>query len=217
MKHLASLSFSVVSYSDISRELFASSQSTLSGLKRLRLHYATSELGVIRYVGEQATLLDFCESLEELTIDSSEISLPELFRPVLEDASKRDRLASMRLASTLHAGALMLFYGILAQLPTDKISWHSLLLPNVNLDEFARKSELSSCFSNVNQLFELDVSGSKSPFTQLEFSRTVALRYLNVAHRTLTWEQIDCIASNCRNLSSLNVFGCSNLFVRVNL
>jgi F-box/LRR-repeat protein 18 C-terminal len=212
MRHLTALSFSVSTYTDISRSVFATAEATLRSLGCLNLYYATSEQRVIQYVGEQATFLDFCISLETLTIDSSEVLLPELFRPVLHGANMRLCLTAMQLDNAQHAGALMLFYGVLTQLPTDKIKWRSLLLPDINIQEFVRQPELIGCFNNVEHLRELDMSGSKLPFTQLDFSLARNLLYLNVAGRILSREQLNHISFHCHQLISLNIYGCPNIF-----
>jgi hypothetical protein len=212
MSQLTVLSFSITAYSDILKSVFSTAEGTLCTLRHLHLYYVASEQRFIQYVGEQATLLDYCLSLERLSIDSSEASVPELFRPVLEDAKRHVSLTSMRLSNAHNTGALMLFYGILTQLSANKVEWHSLLLPNVNAVEFVRQPELNSCFSYVEQLRELDICGSKVPFTLLDFSRTPSLLYLNVAGRILSWEQFNNICLFCRQLVSLNVHGCPDIF-----
>jgi hypothetical protein len=212
MNQLTVLSFSVTTYLDILKSVFIVAEETLRTLRHLHLYYVASEQRFIQFVGEQATVIDYCLSLERLSIDSSAISRPELFHPVLEDAKRHVNLTSMQLCNAHHAGAMMLFYGILAQLPSNKVEWRSLLLPNVNLLEFTHQPGLNSCFSCVEQLRYLDVCGSKVPFTLLDFSRTPSLLYLNVAGRILSWEQFSNICQYCRQLASLNVYGCPDIF-----
>ena len=217
LTQLVNLSFSISSFRDIVKDVFMAAERTLHGLRRLRVYYTNRELSVMNYIGEKPTLLDYCDGLEELEIGSAEISIPELYRPVVTHPRQHLNVRSMRLASTIHAGALMLFYGTLSQLPSSEIHWTSLLMPNVNLSEFVKKVEFQGCFRNIERLCEVDISGSFRNFSPevLDLSVAHELRYLNVAHTALSGEHLYLIATHCHKLVGLNLSGCQNILTRV--
>ena len=214
---LQSISFSINSFTNIKKEIFTSSSHILKQLKRLHIFYNSRELHVMSYIGEHETLLDYCENLEELTIDAAEMSIPELYRPVVSCPNKLLSFKGMRLSNNIHAGAQMLFYGTLVQLPNARIKWQTLLMPNVNFGEFTKKSEFLDCLKSVGHFRNLDISGSLEPLTSnsLSLADALELRYLNVARTLVSHQHLSIISSACRHLTSLNLFECDYIFYMV--
>ena len=117
---LESISFSINSFMNIKKEIFTSSSHILKQLKCLHIFYNSRELHVMTYIGEHETLLDYCENLEELAIDAAEMSIPELYRPVVSCPNKLLSFRGMRLSNNIHAGAQMLFLRYVSSAPEHK-------------------------------------------------------------------------------------------------
>ena len=161
MPNLVSLAFSVQSFSDIKKDVFVDAESNLSNIESLYICFASRNLTIMTYLGEHRTMLDYCTNLEELRIGAAGMAIPELYRPIISNPSNHLKLRVMCITNNIHAGAQMLFYGALSQFPNSKLQWTSLLMPNVNLFEFAKKEEFRDCLKNIESLKSLDVSGSK--------------------------------------------------------
>lgn len=217
LSELRSLSFSTDSFVNIKKETFHPARETLKNLNSVCIYYSSRELAVMNYLGEQSTLLDFCENLEELVINSAEISIPELCRPIFSKPKKLETIKSMSLSSNIHAAANLLFYSTLAVLAHLQIPLEKLLMPNVNFVEFSQKPEYKDCLKNVSELRYLDISGSFQPVdgTILNITTARQLRYYNVSRTKITSQHLADVASNCRNLTSLNIFECSHAFFEV--
>lgn len=214
LTQLNSLSFSIDSFTNIKKETFHPARMTLKSLKAVCIYYSSRELTVMNFLGEQLTLLDYCESLRELVINSAEISIPELCRPVLTRPDKLDTIRSMSLSSNIHAAAHLLFYGTLSALANLKIPWEMLLMPNVNFSEFSQKPEYKECLKHIDRLKYLDISGSFQPVDRkvLNILSAHQLRYYNVSMTKIRPEHLLDIASTCHHLISLNIFECSHAF-----
>ncbi len=216
LRHLA---FSLSSFTDIKKEVFQGAQKTLKLLQKLHLYYNSREMTLMNYFGEHATLLDFCEQLEQLIISSSGMAIPELYLPLVTQPQKHKHLKVMQITNNIHAGAQMLFYSTLSQLPNSDIAWQTLLMPNVNLTEFIKKPEFRACLANLSSLRDLDVSGSKVAFPNdaLDMTTATELRHLCISKTTVNSEQLKMVASNCNKLTSVNLFGCSCIFQGVGM
>ena len=214
LSQLVNLAFSVQSFNDLRKEVFQPCQDVLAHVKSLYLFYNSREISVMQYLGEHHTIFDHCESLEHIHIGCAGMAIPELYRPIVASPSAMTNLRSMCMSSNIHSGAQMLFYGTLSQLPNDNIKFETLLMPNVNFPEFMRKQEFKACLENIGQLRHLDIYGSKVSFAD-EFmqalQRARELRYLNLGVSRVTDEQLAHIASHCRQLTSVNLFNCSEV------
>jgi hypothetical protein len=160
-KNLCALSFSVQTFEDLKKDVFKGANETLKHLRQLKIYYSTTELTMMKYLGEHPTILDYCEHLEQLDIQSAGMSVPELYRPIITHPQNHLNLTYMAITSNIHAAAQMMFYGTLSQLPNAELKWTTLLMPNVNFLEFARKQEFRNCLKHIECLKNLDVSGSK--------------------------------------------------------
>jgi hypothetical protein len=212
--HLRELSFSISSFANIKKDVFVPAKNTLQGIRKLGIYYTSREMALMNYFGEHATLLDCCDSLEELHIGSAGMAIPELYRPILKSPRQFKTLKIMTITSNIHAGAQMMFYGTLSQLPNATISWRTLLMPNVNLLEFVTKTEFKGCLGNMSSMQSLDVSGSKVTFPcdGLDITTAIQLQYLNISMTSVTSAQLKIISSSCNKLQSLNLFGCAYVF-----
>lgn len=217
LTQLRSLSFSIDSFMNIKKEMFQPARETLKGLNAVCIYYSSRELAVMNFLGEQLTLLDYCESLTELAINSAEISIPELCRPVLSRPNRLDTIRSMSLSSNIHAAAHLLFYGTLSALANLEIHWETLLMPNVNFSEFSQKLEYKECLKHVDRLRFLDISGSFQPVDRkvLNILSAHQLRYYNVSMTKIRPQHLLDIASTCHQLTSLNIFECSHSVLEV--
>ena len=213
--NLTALSFSISSFNDITKDAFTNAREMLKNLKRLHVYYTSRELGLMSYVGEHSTLLDFCSSLEELVIGSAGMAIPELYRPIISNPQNHLSMKVMSITNNIHAGAQMLFYGTLSQLPNSHLTWQTLLMPNVNFLEFLRKSEFRACLRNTQSLQHLDVSGSKVhfPSDQIDIGEARDLRFLSLQAVMIHSEQLLHIATCCTRLTTVNLFGCSQVFL----
>ena len=215
LSNLTALSFSISSFADIKKDVFAPAKDTLANIKRLHIYYSSCEISVlvISYLGEHTTLIDYCYSLEELRVSSAGMAMPELCRPIISKPENHPNIRSMCITSNIHAGAQMLFYGTLSQLPNAQLDWETLLLPNVNFPAFSKKAEFLHCLKNVKDLKNLDLSGSKVKFPADVLDVTVAthLQHLNCSMTLLEDVQLRYIAANCNQLTSINLFGCSKI------
>lgn len=211
---LTALSFSITSFSHIKRDEFCAAQKTLEGLQRLRVYYTSRELSIMSYLGEHATLLDFCRNLEALVVGSAGMAIPELYRPILGRPEDHDKLRVMAITSNIHAGAQMMFYGTLSQLPNADLHWQTLLMPNVNFAEFTKKAEFKDCLRHIEDLVDLDVSGSKVffPNPAMDLSKAVRLQHLCLNMTLLRSQQLMYIGVNCLQLRSLSLYGCPAIF-----
>ena len=211
--NLQALSFSISTFADIKRDKFAAAQDSLKTLKRLHLYYTSTEMVLMRYHGESATILDYCHNLQELLIDSAGMAVPELYRPIISSPAVYNKLEVLSLTPNIHAGAQMFFYGTLQQLPNAKLPWRTLLMPNVNFCEFSRKPEFRECLQEVDKLENLDLSGSRVevPNGVVDFSRAFNLRYLNLRSKLqrYTDRELKMVLSSCSQLRSLNLAGCA--------
>ncbi len=73
----------------------------------------------------------------------------------------------------------------------------------------------SPCVKNTEQLQCLNLSGSKCTFDDLnlfEWKGMTELRYLNARSTFMADEVLHSIAIGCSNLTSLNLYGCSQIF-----
>ena len=213
--NLTALSFSISSFNDITKDAFTNAREMLKNLKRLHVYYTSRELGLMSYVGEHSTLLDFCSSLEELVIGSAGMAIPELYRPIISNPQNHLSMKVLSITNNIHAGAQMLFYGTLSQLPNSHLTWQTLLMPNVNFLEFLRKSEFRTCLRNTQSLQHLDVSGSKVhfPSDQMDIGEARDLRFLSLRAMMIYSEQLLHIATSCTQLTTVNLFGCTHIFL----
>ena len=211
---LRQLTFSISSFANIKKDVFVPAKNTLQGLRKLGIYYSSREMALMNYFGEHATLLDCCDSLEELHIGSAGMAIPELYRPILTCPLRLKTLRTMTITSNIHAGAQMMFYGTLSQLPNTAISWKNLLMPNVNLHEFVTKTEFKGCLGNMVSMESLDVSGSKVmfPCDGVDITTATQLQYLNISMTSVTSDQLKIIATSCNKLRSINLFGCTYIF-----
>ena len=217
---LKSLSFSVGSFADMKLEIFLSAKETLSLLKSLTVCYTSKQSGPnsLMYTGEHHTMLDLCTSLYELHILASGRPVYEIYRPIIAKPDGYANLCIMTITDYVHSGAQMLFYGSLSQIHNDGRPWTCLLMPNLNFKEFQAKSEFAHCLSNVENLQQLDVSGSRDvvfPNHVIDLSLAHRLSYLNVASTSVDSAGLFYVSEYCTNLVSLNLFGCSKIFQMV--
>ena len=213
--NLVALSFSISSFNDITKDAFANAKDMLKNLKRLHIYYTSRELGLMSYVGEHSTLIDYCSSLEELVIGSAGMAIPELYRPIISCPANHLGMRVMSITNNIHAGAQMLFYGTLSQLPNSDITWRTLLMPNVNFLEFLRKCEFRACLGNTQSLRHLDVSGSKVCFPSdlMDIGQARDLRFLSLQAMMVHSEKLLHIATSCTRLATVNLFGCTQIFM----
>lgn len=219
LPQLTALSFSITTFADIKRDVFAPAKVTLEHIRYLHIYYTSTELTIMNYLGEHATLLDFCDNIEEIKVGSAGMAVPELYRPIITYPQKHLKLKSMSITNNIHAGAQMFFYGTLSQLPNDKIHWKTLLMPNVNFEEFSKKKEFIGCLTNMEELENLDISGSKVSFPNkvMDMERGISLKYLNLKSSNVCSTHLRFIASSCTMLTSINLFGCVRLLKEVRL
>ena len=164
LSNLTHFSFSVQSFNDLKKEVFNPCAGVLRGLKRMHIYYSSRELSLMHYLGEHTTVLDHCDCLEELYIGSAGMAIPELYRPLVSKPKHFLKLRVMCITSNIHAGAQMLYYGTLSQLPNSNLKFKTLLMPNVNFPEFMRKAEYRDCLKHLEELEHLDIYGSKVTF-----------------------------------------------------
>ncbi len=214
---LRALSFSITSFADIKQDVFTPAKETLKTMERLHVYYTSTELTIMNYLGEHTTILDHCDSLKHLLIGSAGMAVPELYRPIITRPHSHCGLQVMTITNNIHAGAQMFFYGTLSQLPNADIHWRTLLMPNVNFCEFSKKPELLSCFSHIEELEDLDVSGSKVSFpnTVMKMEKAAKLRYLNLKGTLVTSKQLQYISTHCTLLTSVNLHGCTSALAQV--
>ena len=208
---LRALSLSIATFADIKRDKFDRAQRTLKNLTKLHLYYTSTEMVLMRFLGESSTILDYCENLEELVIDSAGMAVPELYRPIISQPHLHSKLKAFSLTPNIHAGAQMFFYGTLQQLPNSSIEWRTLLMPNVNFTEFSRKPEFQDCLKRIDKLEHLDLSGSKVEFPNklIDLEQNHKLHYLNLKstlHKNCR-TGLKYILINCPQLTSLNLAG----------
>ena len=213
LPRLRALSFSITTFADLKRDVFALAKSTLENIRFLHIYYTSTELTIMNYLGEHATLLDFCDNIEEIKVGSAGMAVPELYRPIISNPEKHVKLSSMSITNNIHAGAQMFFYGTLSQLPNENIHWKTLLMPNVNFVEFSKKREFIACLNHMEELENLDISGSKVSFPNkvMDMERGISLKYLNLKSTNVCSTHLKSIASNCSMLTSINLFGCVRL------
>ena len=217
--HLQSLAFSISSFAEVHRERFEPVKDSLQFLKHLSIYYSQQQKGYnVRYLGEHATLLDYCPQLETLHLGSASFGISELYRPVITNTEQFAHLHTMTITPNIHAESQMFFYGTLSQLHNHQIRWKKLLMPNINLEKFPQLSAFQRCLTNVASLHSLDMSGSMAslPADILDLS-VPALTHLNLKCTLLESDQLDKIVNGCYNLTSVNLCGCPLTLTKVSV
>ena len=216
-QELEELSFSISSFAEVHQEEFSPIKGSLKKVRKLSIYYSRSQGCSVNYLGEHASLLDFCSELESLHLGSAAFGISELYRPIITNPALYEKLHTMTITSNIHAESQMFFYGTLSQLNNHEIYWKTLLMPNINLKKFPQLSAFQHCLTHVSSLKSLDMSGSMAtlPVDVLSLTAT-SLTYLNLKCTLLESNQLKKIVDSCPNLKSLNVCGCPLLLTTVN-
>lgn len=211
---LVKLSFSVESICDLKTSVFDPCSNVLKQVRSLYLYFSSRELSLLHFLGEQSTILDHCENLEEIFIGSAGMAIPELYRPLITHPQNFRHLKVMCITNNIHAAAQMLYYGTLSQIPNSNLRFKTLIMPNVNFPEFMQRPEYQNCLCHMENLHHLDIYGSKVTFPMdvIDIKAAVELRHISLGASRISGTQVKHIATHCEKLTSINLFNCDNLF-----